>query len=69
MRNYKNNIYRLQLTDSARPIASSLSNLFNNLAELKLNVNLDMVINNVKRVKINRKIVTAVLNMQTLKLI
>ena len=49
--------YRLQCIDSLRFMASSLPNL---KEFIKLNVNMDMTINNVKTVKLNTKIVIAV---------
>ena len=47
-------------------MASSLSNLVNNLARefIKLNVKMDMTIKNVKRAELNTKIATAFLNTQ-----
>ena len=50
-------------------MANSLSNLVNNLSEgiHKINVNTDM--KNVKLAELNIRIVTAFLNMQTLKMI
>ena len=49
--------YRLQCIDSARFMASSLPNL---KEFINLNVNMNMTINNVKTVKLNTKIVSAV---------
>ena len=50
-------------------MASSLSNFFNNLAEgiheVK-NINMNIMIKNVKLVELNTKIATAALNTQTL---
>ena len=63
--------YRLQFIDSARFMASSLSNPINNLAEgiHKINVNMDLVIKNLKLAELNTKTATAVMNAQTLKMI
>ena len=63
--------YRLQFIDSARFMASSLSNLFNNLSEgiQNFNVNTDMMIKNVKLDKLNLNIATVFLNTQSLKTI
>ena len=64
--------FKLQLIDSARFTASSLSNFVNNLAEKihkKLNVNMDMIMENVKRLKLNTKTASAALNTQTLNMI
>ena len=67
-----NNIsYRLQFIDSARFMASSLSNLVNNLSDelIKLNVTMDTVIKNVKLVLLKTMIATVFSNTQTLKMI
>ena len=64
--------FKLQLIDSATFTASSLSNFVNNLAERihkKLNVNMDMIMENVKRLKLNTKTASAALNTQTLNMI
>ena len=63
--------YILQFTDSARFMASSLSNLFNKLSEriIELNVNTDMMIKNVKLAELNTSIATVFLNIQTLKMV
>ena len=63
--------YRLKFIDSARFMASSLSNLFNNLSEgiQNFNVNTDMMIKNVKLDKLNLNIATVFLNTQSLKMI
>ena len=52
-------------------MATSLAKLADNLAEeiLKLNANMDTIIKNVVRVELNTKIVSAVLNIQMLKMI
>ena len=51
-------------------MASSLSNLVNNLAEfIKLNINTDMIIKTVKLSELNTKFVSAALNTQVLKMI
>ena len=64
--------YRLQFIDSTRFIASSLSNLVDNLVEgihkTKSKHGHDNK-KNVKRVEFNTKIVNAILNTQTLKMI
>ena len=64
--------FRLQLIDSARFKASSLSNLLIILLLkefIKLNVNADIMIKNVKLAELNTKIATAFLDTQTLKMI
>ena len=50
--------YKLQFIHSLRFMASSLSNFLHDLAEefIKLNVNMDIIIKNVKNVKLNTKI-------------
>ena len=62
-------IYVLQFIDSARFIASSLSNLVNNLSEgiHRINVNSDTMIKNVKLVEWNISIATVFSNIKTLK--
>ena len=54
-------------------MVSSLPNLVDNLALLKkfvkLNLNMDMIIRNVKLLELNTKIKSAVMNIQTLKMI
>ena len=52
-------------------MASSSSNLVNNLSEgiNKLNINMDTMIKNVKIVELNRSIANVFLNTQTLKII
>ena len=70
----KNISYILQSIDSARFMASSLSNIVNNpiifLKEfIELNVNSDTMIKNKKHVELNIFITTAFLNVQTLKMI
>ena len=63
--------YKLQFIESARFMASSLSSLVDNLGEgiHKINVNMDMILKNVKRAESNLKLVSAALNTQTLKMI
>ena len=61
----------LQIIDSARFMVSS-SNLFNNLSEgirIKLNVNTNTKIKNVRLLKLNISIATVFLNTQTVKMI
>ena len=60
-----------EFIDSAGFMASSSSNLVNNLSEgiNKLNINMDTMIKNVKIVELNRSIATVFLNTQTLKII
>ena len=61
----------LQIIDSARFMVSS-SNLFNNLSEgirIKLNVNTNTKIKNVRLLKLNIRIATVFLNTQTVKMI
>ena len=50
-------------------MASSLSNLVNNLSEGIHRVNTDMMIKNVKLVELNISIATVFLNIKTLKMI
>ena len=65
----KNKFYILQFIDSVRLMASSLSNLVNNLSEgiVKLNVNMDTMSKNVKFAELDISIATLFLNTQTLK--
>ena len=67
----KNISYILQFIDSARFMASSLSNLVNNLFEgiHRIKCNLNMMIKNVKLVELNVSIATVFLNTQILKMI
>ena len=61
----------LQIIDSARFMVSS-SNLFNNISEgirIKLNVNTNTKIKNVRLLKLNIRIATVFLNTQTVKVI
>ena len=69
-RSYKKYILHIQFIDSARFMASLLSNLVN-LSEgiHRINVNMDMMIKNVKHVELNISIVTVLLNTQILKMI
>ena len=50
-------------------MASSLSNLVNNLSKGELNVNSDTMIKNVKHVEVNISILTVFYNTQILKMI
>ena len=52
-------------------MTSSISNVVDNLPEelIKLNVNMYMIMKNVKNSKLNPKILSATLNMQMLKMI
>ena len=52
--------YKLQLIDSTRFMASSLSNLVDNLLKefIKLNANMDLIIKNSKHLELNTKIVS-----------
>ena len=61
--------YRLKIIDSARRMARSLSNLANNLAKKIHKIKCNTMIKNVKLAELNRKIATAFLNTQTLKII
>ena len=63
--------YILQLIDSTRFMASSLSSLANNFLKkfIELNVNTDMMIKSVKLVELNISIATFLLNTQILKII
>ena len=67
----KNISYILQFIDSARFMESSLSNLVNIFLKelIKLNINLDTIIKNVKHVELNTSVATVFLNIQTLKMI
>ena len=60
----------LQFIDNSRFMASLLSNLVNNFLKelIKLNLNSDMMIKNVKYVELNISIVTVFLNIQTLRM-
>ena len=61
----------LKFIDSARFMASSLSNFYDNLPNgiKKLNVNTDMITKNVKKIELDTNIANAILDMQKLKLI
>ena len=63
--------YKLQFTDTARFIASSSSNRLDNTAEgiHKIKCTNILIMKNVKHVEISAKIVSAILNTQTLKTI
>ena len=67
----KNISYRLKFFDSARFMASSLSNLFNNFGEefIKSNVNTDTMIRHMKLAELDTKIASVFLNTQTLVII
>ena len=67
----KNITYILQFIDSARFMASTLSNLVNNLSEEihRINVNWDAMKENVKLVELNLSIATVFSNIQALKMI
>ena len=66
----KNISYILQFIDSTRFMASSLSNLIKILSKfIELNVNMSIIIKNVKLAELNINIATVFLNRQTLKLI
>ena len=56
--------YISQFTDSARLMASSLSNLANNFLKefIELNVHADMMINNMKLTELNISVATVFLN-------
>ena len=54
--------HRLQFSESPKFMASLLSNLAGNLVE-------GMIIKNAKSVKLNTKILSSVLNTQTLKIL
>ena len=60
--------YRLQFTDCASFMASSSSNLADNLAERihEIDLNMGMMMKNVNHAESNTKIVIVVLNTQTL---
>ena len=66
----KNICYILQFVDSARFMASSLSNLLNNFLKefIKLNVYSDTIIKNVKHAKLSISFPAIFLNIQTLKI-
>ena len=64
--------YKLQFIESTRCMASYLSNLVNlakGIHKPNLDVDTDIITKNVERVELNTKIVSAVLNTKTLKLI
>ena len=71
-KNFSKNIsYILQFIDSARFMASSLSNFVNSLSKgfIELNVNSHMTIKNMQHVELSISIATVFLNIQTLKMI
>ena len=63
--------YMFQFIDIARFMASSFSNLVSNLSKdfIKLNVNMDAMLRNMKLAELSIKILSAFLNTQTLKMI
>ena len=63
--------YRLQFIDSARFMASSLSDLVNDLAKAscKINKNTIMIKKSGKLAELNKKIVSVFLNTKTLKMV
>ena len=65
------NILHIQFTDTASFVVSSLSSLVNNFFEkfIKLSVNMDLMIKNLKLVELYTKYETVFLNTQTLKMI
>ena len=67
----KNISYILQFVDSARSMASSLSNFLNNLSEgiHIINLNTNMTIKNVKLIELNISVSIVFLNTQILKMI
>ena len=69
-KNLQKKIYILQFIDSARFMVSSLSNLVNNFLKefIKLNLNIDTMIKNIKLLEVRTKYATAILNTQTLKM-
>ena len=58
---------KLKLIESTRVIASSLSNLVDTLIEEihNLNVNMDTTVRNLKNMELNKKIVSAIFNIET----
>ena len=62
---------KLQFIDSTRFMTSSLFNLFNNLSEesINLNVNTDTTIKDVKLTELNTNVATLFLNAESLKTI
>ena len=67
----KNLSYTLQLIDSARIMARSLSNLIMIFLKefIELNVNSDTMMKNVKHVELNASTVTVFLNIKTLEMV
>ena len=67
---YKNHLFKLQVIDSVRFMASSLSNLVDNLAEGIHKVKCKYEHDDIKFeiVEFNTKIVSTILNTQTLKM-
>ena len=67
---YKNHLFKLQVIDSIRFMASSLSNLVDNLAEGIHKVKFKCEHDHIKSeiVEFNTKIVSTVLNTDTLKM-
>lgn len=58
---------KLKLIESTRVIASSLLNLVDTLIEEihNLNVNMDTTVRNLKNMELNKKIVSAIFNIET----
>ena len=58
---------KLKLIESTRVIASSLLNLVDTLIEEihNLNVNMDTIVRNLKNMELNKKIVSAIFNIET----
>ena len=65
------NILHIQFTDTASFVVSSLSSLVNNFFEkfIRLSVNMDLMIKNLKLVELYTKYATVFLNTQTFKMI
>ena len=70
-KHYKNTSYILQFIDSTEFMASSLSNLVNNLSEgiHRIKCKYQMMIKNVKLLELNISVLTLFLNRKVLKII
>ena len=69
IKTYRHTSHKSQFIDNGRFISSSFSHLVNNLSErLKLNVNTDKMINNVKLSELKMNVATAFFNTQALKM-
>ena len=67
---YKNYFYKLQFIDSTRFMEDHYQILLITLLKefIKLNANMDMIIENAKHVELNTKLLSAVLNRKSLRM-